>query len=274
MKRSSGIRLCVTVAVSALSLALITGCSDGGSDDAKSNDGKSNAEGTAKNSAKALSAAELKKLALAKGDVVGYEVGSVGKTYPATKSAVTVDKAQCRPLAWAMAGQAPGDAAGATNRMVTEAKKPSSSPSKSVEDMTEEEFDDAFGAALDRTTTVVGLSSYDGDGAEKAFKSVSDGVKSCSGGFTIASGKDGKDSQKYTGIAAEKASNTGDESVAFGASAVMEDSGGQTGTVHTEVVRHGSTLVTYYTVNLGALMSTKAYDVPSAVIDAQAAKLK
>ena len=271
MKRSSGIRLCVTVAVSALSLALITGCSDGGSDDAKSNDGKSNAEGTAKNSAKALSAAELKKLALVKGDVVGYEVGSVGKTYPATKSAVTVDKAQCRPLAWAMAGQAPGDAATATNRMVTEAKKPSSSPSKSVEDMTEEEFDDAFGAALDRTTTVVGLSSYDGDGAEKAFKAVSDGVKSCAGGFTVTSGGD---SQKYTGVTAEKASNTGDESVAFGASAVMEDSGGETGTAHTEVVRHGNTLVTYYTVNLGALMSGKAYDVPAAVIDAQATKLK
>ncbi|MFI5878044.1 hypothetical protein [Streptomyces sp. NPDC051554] len=274
MKRSSGIRLRVTVAVGALSLALITGCSDGGSDKAESNTGSStgdSAQDSSKNTAKALTVAELKKLAIAKGDAVGYEVGSVGKTYPATKSAVTVDKAQCRPVAWAMAGQAPGDAAAATNKMVTEAKKPSSAASKSVEDMTEKEFDDAFGAALDRTTTVVGLSSYDGDGAEKAFKAVSDGVKSCAGGFTVTSGGD---SQKYTGVVAEKASNTGDESVAFGASAVMEDSGGETGTAHTEVVRHGNTLVTYYTVNLGALMSGKAYVVPSVVIDAQAAKLK
>ncbi|MET7568060.1 hypothetical protein ABZT04_06085 [Streptomyces sp. NPDC005492] len=266
MKRSSGVRLCAGVAVSALSFALVTGCSSGGS-----NDVKSDAEDSGKSSGKALTSAELKKLALAKGDVTGYEVGSVGKTYPATKNAVTVDKAQCRPLAWAMAGQAPGDAAAATNRMVTEAKKPSSTPSKSVEDMTEKEFDDAFGAALDRTTTVVGLSSYDGDGAEKTFKAVSDAVRSCAGGFTITSGAD---DQKYTGIAAEKASGTGDESVAFGASAEMEDSDGQTGTVHTEVVRHGTTLVTYYTVNLGALMSTKTYDVPSVVIDAQAGKLK
>ncbi|MFE9598828.1 hypothetical protein [Streptomyces hokutonensis] len=270
MKRSSGIRLCVTVAVGALSLALITGCSDGGSDTAKSDDAKSNAEGTTKNSAKALSAAELQKLALAKGDVAGYEVGSVGKTYPATKSAVTVDKAQCRPLAWAMAGQAPGDAAAATNRLVTQAKKTSATPSKSVEDLSEEEFEDAFGSALDRTTTVVGLSSYDGDGAEKTFKAVSDAVKSCAGGFTLVPGSDGT---KYTGVAAEKASDTGDESVAFGASAVMEDTGGKTGTVHTEVVRHGSTLVTYYTVNLGALMTQKAYDIPAAVITAQSAKL-
>lgn len=271
MKRSSGIRLCVTVAVGALSLALITGCSDGGSDDAKSNNGKSNAEDTSRNSAKALSAAELKKLAIAKGDVAGYEVGTVGKTYPATKSAVTVDKAQCRPLAWAMAGQAPGDAAAATNKLVTEAKKTSATPSKSVEDMTEEEFDDAFGAALDRTTTVVGLSSYDGDGAEKTFKTISDAVKSCAGGFTLVPGSDGT---KYTGVTTERATNTGDESVAFGATAVMEDTDGQTGTVHTEVVRHGSTLVTYYTVNLGALMSQKAYAIPSVVIDAQSAKLK
>jgi len=54
----------------------------------------------------------------------------------------------------------------------------------------------------------------------------------------------------------------------------MEDTGGQKGTVHTEVVRHGSTLVTYYTVNIGALIANKAYTVPSTVIDAQAAKLK
>ncbi|MGH1553693.1 hypothetical protein ACRAWF_22095 [Streptomyces sp. L7] len=54
----------------------------------------------------------------------------------------------------------------------------------------------------------------------------------------------------------------------------MEDSGGKTGTVHTEVVRHGSTLVTYYTVNLGALMTQKAFVIPAAVITAQSAKLK
>ncbi len=173
MKRSSGIRLCVTVAVSALSLALITGCSDGGSDKAESNTKGTtgdSAQDSSKNTAKALTVAELKKLALAKGDATGYEIGSVGKTFPASKSAVTADKAQCRPLAWAMAAQAPGEAGAATNKLVTEAKKPSSAASKSMEDMTEKEFDDAFGTALDRTTTVVGLSSYDGDGAEKGLQ--------------------------------------------------------------------------------------------------------
>lgn len=270
MKRSSGIRLCVTVAVSALSLALITGCSDGGSDSAESNT-ENAAQGSKKNTDKALTAAELKKLLLAKGDLAGSEVAPVDKSVPATKTAVTVDKQQCAPLAWAMSAQAPGDAASATNETVTEAKKASASPSKSVEDMTEKEMEDAFNASLDHPVTMIGLSSYDGDGAEKAFKSVSDGIRSCSGGFALTVGKDGT---KYTGVAAEKASNTGDESVAFGASSVMEDTGGQKGTVHTEVVRHGNTLVTYYTVNLGALIANKTYTVPSAVIDAQAAKLK
>jgi hypothetical protein len=54
--------------------------------------------------------------------------------------------------------------------------------------------------------------------------------------------------------------------VAFGASGVMEDSGGQTGTVHAEVVRHGNTVATYYTINLGAMIANKAYTVPAAVI--------
>lgn len=268
MKRSSGIRLCATVAVSALSLALITGCSDGGSDKAESNT-ENAAQGSKKNTDKAHTAAELKKLILAKTDLVGYEVAPVDKSIPATKTGVTVDKQQCQALGWAMAAQAPGDAASATNESVTEAEK--ASPSKSLEDMTDKEMEDAFNASLDQAITMIGLSSYDGDGAEKAFKSVSDGVKSCSGGFTLTVGKD---STKYTGVVAEKASNTGDESVAFGASSVMEDSGGKEGTVHTEVVRHGNTLVTYYTLNVGALIADKAYTVPSALIGAQSAKLK
>jgi hypothetical protein len=162
MKRSSGIRLCATVAVSALSLALITGCSDGGSDKAESNTGNA-AQGSEKSTVKALTAAELKKLILAKSDLVGYEVAPVDKSVPATKTAVTVDKQQCRPLGWAMAAQPPGDAASATNETVTEAKK--ASPSKSVEDMTDKEMEDALNASLDQPVTIIGLSSYDGDGA-------------------------------------------------------------------------------------------------------------
>ena len=108
-----------------------------------------------------------------------------------------------------------------------------------------------------------------GDGAAETFKSVSDAVESCSGGFPVT--MQGTD-QKVTGIAAEKGSGSGDESVGFTAKSDAED--GDVATTHVEVVRHGSTIATYYTMNLGLMITDKPYDVPAAVIDAQSAKLK
>lgn len=247
-------RVAATVAVSALSLALVTGCGgdSGGAD------------------AKALSAAELKKSIIAQGDVEGYKVDASGKQLPKSKDQVKSGDDKCAPLAYAMGGQAPGEAASEASVMVTqEKKKPTDNASKSIEDLTESEIEDSITNAMDMTLTVVGLSSYDGDGAEATFKSVSDAVESCSGGFPVT--MQGTD-QKVTGITAEKASGSGDESVGFTAKSDAED--GDVATTHVEVVRHGSTIATYYTMNLGLMITDKPYDVPAAVVDAQAAKLK
>ncbi|KUL23421.1 hypothetical protein ADL12_39565 [Streptomyces regalis] len=247
-------RVAATVAVSALTLALVTGCGgdSGGSD------------------AKALSSAELKKAIIAESDVDGYKVDTSGKQLPKSKDDIKSSEENCVPLAYAMGGLAPGDAASTTAVMVREdKKKPSDTASKSLEDLTEGEFEDSFTDALSLDMTVVGLSSYDGDGAEQTFKSVSDAVESCSGGFPVT--MQGTD-QKITKISSEKASGAGDESVAFTAVSDLED--GDVGTTHVEVVRHDSTIATYYTMNLGLMMTDKAYDVPAALIDAQAAKLK
>ncbi len=247
-------RAAATVAVSALSLALVTGCGgdSGGSD------------------AKALSAAELKKSIIAQGDVEGYKVDASGKQLPKSKDQVKSGEEKCAPLAYAMGGQAPGEAASETSVMVTQdKKKPTDTASKSLEDLSESDIEDSITSAMDMTLTVVGLSSYDGDGAERTFKSVSDAVQSCSGGFPVT--MQGTD-QKVTGIAAEKASGSGDESVGFTAKSDAED--GDVATTHVEVVRHGSTIATYYTMNLGLMITDKPYDVPAAVIDAQTAKLK
>ncbi|MFI7408825.1 hypothetical protein ACIBU0_09190 [Streptomyces sp. NPDC049627] len=253
MKRSSGVRVAATVAVSALSLALVTGCGgdSGGSD------------------AKALSSAELKKAIIAQGDVDGYKVDASGKQLPKSKEQVTSSEEKCRPLAYAMGGQAPGDSASNAAVMATEEKKPTDTASKSLEDLGEGDFEDSFSEAMSLDLTVVGLSSYDGDGAEQTFKSVADAVKSCSGGFPLT--MQGTD-QKVTKLTSEKASGAGDESVAFTAVSDLED--GDVGTTHVEVVRHGSTIATYYTMNLGLMMTDKPYDVPAALIDAQAKKLK
>ncbi|GGX29006.1 hypothetical protein GCM10010321_50180 [Streptomyces chartreusis] len=246
-------RVAATVAVSALSLALVTGCGgdSGGSD------------------AKALSAAELKKSVIAQGDVEGYKVDASGKQLPKSKDQVKSGEEKCAPLAYAMGGRAPGEAASETSVMVTQEKKKPTDGASKLEDLTESEIEDSITSAMDMTLTVVGLSSYDGDGAEETFKSVSDAVESCSGGFPVT--MQGTD-QKVTGIAAEKGSGSGDESVGFTAKSDAED--GDVATTHVEVVRHGSTIATYYTMNLGLMITDKPYDVPAAVIDAQSAKLK
>ncbi|SOD84182.1 hypothetical protein [Streptomyces sp. Ag109_G2-15] len=257
MKRSSGVRLCATAAVSVLSLALITGCSEGGSKD--SGDGKGG-----ESAAKALSAAELKQLIIAKGEVPGYKVGPVKGGIP-NKNKVKSDDAQCNPALRALIGIAPGEPAANTSRMATEDKKEPTDKATSLNDLTNGKFEDALNESMDLDITVVTLASYDGDGAESALKSVSDAVKDCSGGFSSKQGD-------FTKVAEEKSSGTGDASVAFTAT----NDAGKDGplALHAEVVRHGNTLATYTTINIGAMMSKKAYTVSAPVIKAQAAKLK
>lgn len=260
MKRSTGARLCATAAVGALSLALLTGCSDEGS----KKDSKGSAKGSGSSSsssapaAKALTAAELEKLLLAQGEVTGYKVNSGDDTLPKSKAEVKTDKPACDPLAWATGGLAPGDTDANASNAVAEDR--ASTATASPEDLAD---------AFDVDMTFVGLSSYEGDGAEKAMKAVSDGVTACAGGYGLAAG--GEDS-KVTKVAAEKASGLGDESIAFAVDVDMDGDG--TATFHTEVVRKGNTIATFYTVNFAALASGGAHEIPAAVVEAQVAKLK
>ncbi|MEU6671320.1 hypothetical protein [Streptomyces sp. NPDC046727] len=264
MKRSSGVRLCATAAVSALSLALVTGCGDKGSDDS----GKSSGKDGAKPAAKALSAAELKKLIIAEGDVTGYKVGPVEGGIP-DESKVKADDAKCDPLVRTLTGIAPGDPAANTSRMATEDKKDPTDDATSLDDMADGKFEDAIKESMDLDVTVVTLASYDGDGAAQALKSVSEAVKACAAGF---SGEQDGEKGKFTKVSEEKSSGTGDESVAF----TTSNDAGKDGVMplHAEVVRHGNTLATYTTINIGAGMAKKAYTVSVPVVKAQAAKLK
>ncbi|MFJ4468831.1 hypothetical protein ACIP2X_15265 [Streptomyces sp. NPDC089424] len=270
MNRTSGARWCATVAVGALSLALLTGCADSGSDGSKDSKGSKGSDSSAAPAQKALGTAELQKLLIAQGDVDGYEVKSPDAQLPASKSEVKVDKAECEPLAYAMSGLAPGESAGDARTMATQKKSPTDTASQSMEDMTEGEFEDAFSDALSIDMTAIGLSSYEGDGTAATFTSVSDAITACAGGFTLTTKGT---AQKVVEVATEKGSGTGDESVAFSASVEMEGQDAP-GTVHAEVVRHGGTLTTYYTINMGALLTGKAYEIPAPVVQAQAAKLK
>ncbi|KOV63646.1 hypothetical protein [Streptomyces sp. MMG1121] len=264
MKRSSGVRLCATAAAGALSLALVAGCSDGGSKDSGS--GGSKGSGTAP---KALSAAELTKLVLAEGEVPGYTVEPVKGVALLARSAVTATDKRCEPLMHVLTGQAPVDAAAETARSVDENRKVPSDDATSLDDMADGKFSEQLNKSLDRSATKLNLSSYAGDGAEKALKSVSDAVRACAGGFT---GEQASLKATFPKVAEERSAGTGDASVAFVVTGDSDD--GDPVPVHAEVVRHGNVLASYYTLNIGAVMAKKAYAVPSAVVKAQAAKLK
>ncbi|MEU6378391.1 hypothetical protein [Streptomyces sp. NPDC046909] len=259
MKRSSGARIAATLTLSALSLALITGCSDEGSDDTKgAKDSKESAAASSAPAAKALTSAELEKLLLAKGDVKDYEVESGDDTLPKSKSDVKTDKAACDPLAWATAALAPGDTNANASNTVTAA--PAASAGKDAADIE---------SAFDVKITFVGLSSYDADGAEKALKTLSDGVTACSSGYGL---KAEGENTKVTKVATAKASGAGDESLAFAETVDMDGEG--TATFLTEVVRKGNTLATFYSVNLAALTDGSKTEIPAELVTAQVAKLK
>lgn len=122
---------------------------------------------------------------------------------------------------------------------------------------------------LESKLTIISLSSYDGGSAQDTMKSVSDAVSGCANGFTISA--KGQDTWRFTKVAEERSAGSGDESVAF---AVTGRTEGDTTTVHGEVVRHGSTVATYYSVSLAALAGKKdEYGVPAEIVKAQTAKL-
>ncbi|MFJ5776063.1 hypothetical protein [Streptomyces sp. NPDC093094] len=268
MNRSTGARLCATAVVGALSLALLTGCSDSGSGKSKRSGGGSSEQ----SDAKALGKSELSKLLIAQGDVKGYKVEPVDKELGAEKSKLKGDD-KCLPIAYVMSGLAPTDAPAEANTMATQEKSPTDTASKSLEDLTGGDTSDALSDAMSVDVTVVALSSYDGEGATEAFKAVSDAVENCAGGFEIADGSEEPAKMKKV-TAEDTVGATGDEAVAFSTTGEMDASTGETATVHTQVVRHGNIVASYFTMNLGAMISGKDYTVPAAVVDAQAGKLK
>ncbi|MFJ2831843.1 hypothetical protein ACIPC1_30490 [Streptomyces sp. NPDC087263] len=278
MKRFALPRTGVAAAASVLSLALATGCSDSGSDSADGDKAGGAKASTA--AAKALSSTELEKLIVATGDIDGYEVTTTTESdaFASSKEEVKVVDEKCAPIAYVLTGFAPGDSTAYLNRQVIPAApeaEPSASSTKSLEDMTDEEFEDAMEnitSALRSTMTLVSLSSYEGEGAEETLAAVSDAVESCTSGFSTTAGAE---TQKFTKVAPGKASGGGDESVAF---TTTVDADGGEAAVKSEVVRHGSTIATYYSISLASFdgeagADTADYDIPAEIIKAQAAKL-
>lgn len=268
-------RACATTTVGVLALALITGCGGGDSGASeKTQDGKTAETAT---TTKAATKAELEKLLVATADVSGYKVGMTAEETKAadSKSDLKVAAEVCAPIAYAVSGFAPGDEAAVVQTKVSQdAKKPTDTASESTGDVSDAEWQAEFAESMNIDITFLTLSSYDGDGAEKTMKAVSDAVAACAGGFSI---KGSTDTTKYAKVAPVKTSGAGDESVAFSVTGEPDDSEDTpeaTGFTYGEVVRHGNTIAAYTTVNLAKVVSGKPYAVSAPVVKAQSAKLK
>ncbi|WP_206775825.1 hypothetical protein [Streptomyces sp. DSM 110735] len=268
MRRSPRVRLCATAAVSTLSVALVTGCSGSGS-------GSGSGYGTR---GRALNAAALDQLVIAEGELPGYEIRP---TDPGTTAGDPPRSAEvaCRPLLPLLAGTAPGTPAAQVSRTAAEKNGPETHAT-ALDGLSEDEAEDAVRRSMDRDVTVITLASYGGNGAHRALRSVSGAVRACADGF----GGTGPGVRTFTAFTREHASDAGEESVAFAAEGGGSAAGATRGpagegsagggSVHFQVVRHGGTLATYMTVNVGAMMARRTYTVPARVIGAQSAKLR
>lgn len=268
--------MCATTTVGVLALALITGC--GGGNSGESGGSGASATTQAGKTAKAATGAELEKLLVTTADVVGYKVAPLTAEAEAeekaadSKSDLRIADKACAPIAYAVSGFAPGDEAAVVQRKVTQdAKTPADAASGSTDDLSDAEWQASFAESMNIDITFLTLSSYDGDGAEKTMKAVSDAVAGCAGGFSISGGTD---KTTYSKIAPVKTSGAGDEAVAFSAAGEPEESDGATGFTYGEVVRYGNTIAAYTTVNLSKVVSGKPYAVSAPVVKAQSAKLK
>ncbi|GGK51059.1 hypothetical protein [Streptomyces flaveus] len=266
--RATAIRRTVLTA-SAVSFAiLVTACggSEQGGEDKEVTKGGAKSE---KPVAKALAADELEKLVVAKGDVEGHEITEPGKDDVFEPDALSsVEKAECKPVAQVLSALPAGEPAASAQRLVVqepEAAKKDMPSTEELADMTEKEAEEAMIDSLDITKTMTSLWSYDADGAEQTLATLREAGKKCAGGFAMTI--DGE-KQQVTKVSEEKLS-AGEDAVAWTVG-TKQDAAAETKVV---VFRQGTTLAGFSSFNIAAITRGEAFELPTAVIDAQAAKL-
>jgi hypothetical protein len=248
---------------------MVTACGGGDGDgdgDSKAKAGSDTA--AAKPAAKALTAAELEKAVVTTADVKGHEVKKPGKDDVFAPGAVKTGKAECEPVALVMSALPAGEPAASVQRVVTE-KHTGAEGGPSVEDlagMTEEEAEQAMLDSLDLTKTMTSLWSYEGDGARETLAALREAGQKCAGGFPVTVAGD---EQRVTEVA-EDESGAGEEAVAWTVTSEAKD-----GPVETKVVvfRQGSTLAGFSAFNIASVARGESFEAPTALIEAQEAKL-
>ncbi|MEU9622411.1 MULTISPECIES: hypothetical protein [unclassified Streptomyces] len=260
--RSTAVRR-TAVAAAAVSLALLAaGCggSDSGSD-GKGADAKGKESAAAKPAAKALTAAELEKVALAQGDVKGHKVSEAAAKDVISVDDIKVEKKVCAPLADALMGAQVGEPGAFTKRTVV------SEPKKgSMDKQDDADAEEAFKAAFDITTTQLALGSYDGKGAEESVASLRTAATECAGGFDFTAAGE---KQKVSKITEERIKG-GEDAAAW---TVQVEQDGEKIQFKLVAMRQGPSFASFSSMNLAAMGGGGDFELPTAVVEAQAAKL-
>ncbi|WUS98323.1 hypothetical protein OHA46_17360 [Streptomyces sp. NBC_00708] len=252
------------VAATVMSLALFTAACGSDSDDkdggkASGSSAQPSEKGADQAPAKALSAAELEQVSLAQGDVKGHKVSKAGPADAIDAKDVTADKAACDVFGDLLMGAKAGSPAASTQRKVV------SEPKKGADKDTAD-AEEAFKAAFDITTTMTTLASYDGKGAEETLASLRTAATECASGFTLTAAGT---KQKIVKITEEQVKG-GEEAAAW---KVAVEADGEKMTLKLIALRQGATVASFSAMNLAAMDGGGDFDLPAAVIDAQAKKL-
>ncbi|WP_073226088.1 hypothetical protein [Streptomyces sp. NBRC 110465] len=267
--RATAVRRTALAASAAALTLLATAC--GGSSDADGNDGKdekgaaSGSSSAPKAPAKALTAAELEKAALAQGDVEGAKVTKAGPDDEVPADGVKVDKEACLPVAHAMFGVAEEGVVATAKRKVID--EPKADGKKSLEDAAKGEGADAFKDAFNLTSTFVALHSYDGTAGPDAMAALKKAAADCAGGFTATVAGT---PTKVVSMTEEKITG-GDEAMAW---TVTSEDDGTTAPFKLVALRKEGSVATFFAFNLAAAGGSDVkFEVPAEVVAAQDKKL-
>lgn len=259
--RTTAVRRTALAASAAALALLVTACGDSSGDDDKNGDSvtaQADKSDGGKSAAKALTAAELAKVALVQADV---KSGTLTEKVPAkddiAQAKVTTDDAACAPLAYLQSATYVGKPAAVVKRTWKgDAAKPAAGASD----------EDRFLAKLDVAQAVITLASYEDGGAEQAMKDLNTSVEKCAAGFSYTVTGTKNDALK---VAKTPAPEGADEALAL---TVTVDAGLKA-PMKAVVVRKGSTVVYVPAVNFASASTGKDYAFPTEIVDAQLGKL-
>ncbi|MEU3727971.1 hypothetical protein AB0E81_00940 [Streptomyces sp. NPDC033538] len=255
----------------AVTLALaVTACGGGDQDGGDGGDTRAKAGGGSdKPAAKALTAGELEKLVVSADDLKDHQVEKPAKDDVPEPGTLTVEQAECEPVARVLSALPVGTPAASTQRLVVQESAAAKKGMPSMEElagMTEEEAKEATIDSLDITKTMTSLWSYDADGAERTLGMLREAGKKCAGGFGMSVGGE---KQQVTKVGEEKLA-AGEDAVAW---TVGTKTDGEPVETKVVVLRQGTTLAGFSSFNIAAVSRGESFEQPTAVIDAQAAKL-